>query len=571
MEEKVIEMKQCKHCSASFSITDKDEAMYQKLAPTIGWKKYPLPHPTFCPDCRQQRRLAWRNERKLYHGNCDLTGKKMVSLYSPDKKVTVYHYPERRSDKRNEMDYGQDYDFTKPFFDQFQILLSKVPRTSTYNKRAENTEYGNNVIEDKDCYMLFITFANDHCYYWYTIGYCKDCVDCLWTISSQKCYECTKVQNCYECQYCLNCQGCFNSQYCTDCFNLDNCAFCIGLRNKKYYVLNKAQSKSEYKAFLERLQQDKTFVSEMKQRFAKLKLSVPVNANISEQSEDSVGNYLDNCKNCVHCFDTLLAQDCRYCYDTANAADNMDAYIGWAWFANPPWMLAYETDNSFNSTGIYFCSSVAFRSVNTLYSDTCHACKDCFGCVGIRHKQYCILNKQYNKEAYEQLVPKIIEHMKQTGEWGEFFPTETSIFWYNETEAQTYYPLTKEEVEAKWWKRQEEINSKFPEWDTVLQAKYLPSIQEVTDDIIHKIIICEVTGKPFKIIKQELEFYRKYTIPLPTKCFDQRHLERMALKTPRKIFERTCMKCGVPIQTWYAHDRPEIVYCQKCYYKEVYG
>jgi len=82
-----------------------------------------------------------------------------------------------------------------------------------------------------------------------------------------------------------------------------------------------------------------------------------------------------------------------------------------------------------------------------------------------------------------------------------------------------------------------------------LQAKDLPSIQDATDDIVDNIIICEVTGKPFKIIKQELDFYRKYHLPLPTKCPDQRHLERMALKTPRKIFERTCAKCGVPIQT----------------------
>jgi hypothetical protein len=27
-------------------------------------------------------------------------------------------------------------------------------------------------------------------------------------------------------------------------------------------------------------------------------------------------------------------------------------------------------------------------------------------------KEYCILNKQYTKEEYEILVPKIIEHMK---------------------------------------------------------------------------------------------------------------------------------------------------------------
>jgi hypothetical protein len=37
-----------------------------------------------------------------------------------------------------------------------------------------------------------------------------------------------------------------------------------------------------------------------------------------------------------------------------------------------------------------------------------------FGCIGLRGKEYCILNKQYTKEEYEALVPKIIEKMKES-------------------------------------------------------------------------------------------------------------------------------------------------------------
>lgn len=118
-----------------------------------------------------------------------------------------------------------------------------------------------------------------------------------------------------------------------------------------------------------------------------------------------------------------------------------------------------------------------------------------------------------------------------------------SLFGYNETEAQVYYPLSREEVITKGWKRHEEVETKIPEGCSIIQARDLPPIQEATDDILSAVIICEVTGKPFKLIKQELEFYRKYLLPLPTKHPDQRHLERLALKTPRKLFERKCMKC----------------------------
>jgi hypothetical protein len=51
-----------------------------------------------------------------------------------------------------------------------------------------------------------------------------------------------------------------------------------------------------------------------------------------------------------------------------------------------------------------------------------------FGCIGLRGKEYCILNKQYTKEEYETLVPKIIEKMKADGEWGEFFHQRISPF-----------------------------------------------------------------------------------------------------------------------------------------------
>ena len=73
MEERTLQTKQCTQCGKSFSITDQDDVLYQKLTPIIGGKSYPLPYPTHCPDCRQQRRLARRNERKLYHDICDLT------------------------------------------------------------------------------------------------------------------------------------------------------------------------------------------------------------------------------------------------------------------------------------------------------------------------------------------------------------------------------------------------------------------------------------------------------------------------------------------------------------------
>jgi hypothetical protein len=93
------------------------------------------------------------------------------------------------------------------------------------------------------------------------------------------------------------------------------------------------------------------------------------------------------------------------------------------------------------------------------YSDLCIGNKHCFGCIGIRQQRYCILNKQYTKEEYEALLPKVIAHMQSTGEWGQFFPIEMSLFGYNESVAFEYYPLTVKEVKQKQWNWQHGFNS----------------------------------------------------------------------------------------------------------------
>jgi hypothetical protein len=73
MQEKVLEIKICKQCNLNFDITDKDFEFYDKISPIFNSEKFQIPKPKFCPDCRQQRRFAFRNERNLYKRKCDLT------------------------------------------------------------------------------------------------------------------------------------------------------------------------------------------------------------------------------------------------------------------------------------------------------------------------------------------------------------------------------------------------------------------------------------------------------------------------------------------------------------------
>ena len=83
-------MPACTQCKNIFEITPEDLKFYEKVSPVFSGKKNLISPPTRCPDCRQQRRLAFRNERKLYHRKCDLCEKEIISMYSPEKIIKVF-------------------------------------------------------------------------------------------------------------------------------------------------------------------------------------------------------------------------------------------------------------------------------------------------------------------------------------------------------------------------------------------------------------------------------------------------------------------------------------------------
>ena len=184
--------------------------------------------------------------------------------------------------------------------------------------------------------------------------------------------------------------------------------------------------------------------------------------------------------------------------------------------------------------------------------------------MGLKKKQYCILNKQYTKAEYEDLVPRIIEQMRHTNEFGEFFPMSLAPYCYNETTAQEYYPLSREDAlhQGLRWKD----NLPFTTGKETMSRANIPDrIEDVPESIVHEVLACEATKKNFRITKQELLFYRTFKIPIPRLHPDERHRRRMQLRNPRRLWDRTCGKCGAGITTSYAPERPEIVYCESCY------
>jgi hypothetical protein len=155
MQEKVVEIKKCKYCNSEFHITDEDLAFYDDISPVFNEVKIQIPTPTLCPDCRQKRRMVYRNESKLYRRKCDVTGKDLITIYSPESPYVVYDNDYWWSDKWDVMKYNHEVDFSRNIFDQILELRLKVPRLANNLVDIENTHFSNQCWHVKGCYLCF--------------------------------------------------------------------------------------------------------------------------------------------------------------------------------------------------------------------------------------------------------------------------------------------------------------------------------------------------------------------------------------------------------------------------------
>lgn len=285
---------------------------------------------------------------------------------------------------------------------------------------------------------------------------------------------------------------------------------------------------------------------------------------VIDQSENCTGDYIFQSKNTTDSFFAFQCQDSRFIYDSLGVVDSYDVYES-----------AYESERQYecyasNFTKYAHGTMVSHECHNLYYTDYCFNSNNLFGCISLKRKEFCILNKQYSREEYESLRERIIEQMKASGEYGEFLPARFSPFAYNESAAQDFMPLAQGEVAQRgllWKTRSGEAGGyQGPDYE-------IPDhIRDVKPDIVRAILRCEVSGKYYKIIPQELEFYRTLNVPAPRRCFDERHKARTFWRNPLLLWERKCSRggCGNIFQTAYAPERPEKVYCESCYQKEIY-
>jgi hypothetical protein len=376
---------------------------------------------------------------------------------------------------------------------------------------------------------------------------------------------------------------------------------CTNLRGKSYCIFNVQYTKDVYQKKLQDMDLGAYNSILITKKLAyELFEKYPVKYLHGANNKDVTGDIISNSKNSHAIFSAKDLEDCEYVINGNQAKDCYECYVA-----------VDKSERCFDSLGCFGAQNVKashlpWSSYGLEYCDSCEVSSNLFGCVSLYHSEYAILNKKYSEKDFFELKEKIIEHMKnmpykdkngRVYNYGEFFPAEFSPYCYNETIALFYYPQKKEEALKNGfsWKDREQKDYKI-----TINAKDLPNnIKNVDDSILEAVISCEHEGNcshqcatAFKITRDELQLYRNLNLPLPRLCFNCRHYQRLNLENPRKLWPRKCQcvgeksengsytntvshshgtdSCQNEFETSYSPDRPEIVYCEKCYQAEVY-
>jgi hypothetical protein len=555
----------CEQSGAAFEVSEREQEFRRRASPLAGGDVLEIGAPAFSPAARRRQRLAFRNDRNLYLRSGASSKQRLISVYSPDKPQPVLSQDEWWSDRWDAYAFGRSYDFGRLFFDQFQELRLTVPAKGLSNLQCENCDFNNNLQRCKNCYLCFGCHETQDSFYVTDSYRCRDCVDVWWSREIEMGIGIYNSKGLYGCFSCQDCSDSHDLLFCRNCYSCEQCFGCFSLSRKKHCIFNLQYDQEEYLRHIGLLRrgsysQIKKLAGEVRDFF----LSQPQRAVKTSFVENCRGDMIYRSKDCLECFTLADSEDCMHLYECGRNKGCCD--MDYSYDCTGLVLEALGCESCFHCAFLVDCQ----RCSDSYYLAECYSARNCFGCVGLRSAEYCILNRQYSRDEYQKLLPRIVDNMQKTGEWGRFFPFGLSPFGYNETDAALFYPASKEEVLQLGgrWSAYEKPEAVAPQ---IIPAEGLPDdIQDVGDDILEAAIACEAGGKLFRLSRAELGFYRRHSVPVPRRHPDQRHRDMLSLRNPPQLWKRACQRCGKEVESTYAPERSEIIHCEECHIGEVY-
>ena len=547
------EIKTCIDCKNEFIINSGDLILYQKVGLEI---------PEQCFDCRLKQYFAFWVFGKFRKGVSDLSGESLITILPSNARYPIYKSHEWWSDAWDPMSFGQDYDSSRSFFDQLKKLQEKIPRPHQMGENNTNCDWCDDAWESKNCYLSRAFLKCENLNYCFRVVESKDSFDLTLCYYLQNSYDCLACHNSYNLNFSESSRDCIDSYFLFDCRNCQNCFMCWNLRNKNYYIRNKQYTKEEYESELKKIKLDShKNIENLKNEFENiLKNNAAHRENMNIKTTNSIGNYLTNCDKCVNVFTWENSQNCRNSLRGLNTKDCIDQLGTW------------NNELSGNNSGVFggyqIKHSVWSDARYSEYLDLCYEVEYCFGCVGLRKKKYCILNKQYNKEGYEKLKSEIISDMSKRGEYGKFFPYSMGFCPYNLSTGMMYFKDIKKEEILKHggsWSDED-----FSSQDGISSLELPDSILETEKSITLQALICPESKYRFNISEAEYKFHKNKNFALARFHFDLRMLKKARKTAVLKSYPYKCIYCQNDIMAYYP---PEWGYqkiaCEECYKQNI--
>jgi hypothetical protein len=493
------------------------------------------------------------------------TGKPVLSFHHPASGVRVL--PDKEWHEKDFSAITEPYDANRPFFDQLRALELKVPLLATFSRVEPENSITLFSFGDRNSYFTFAC-KSERTFFASGAFDVRDS-SLLWLgMNISESHATQHSHRLHRCKYIRESLDCIDSAFLFDCRNCQNCFGATNKRNRQYVFMNEQLSKEEYERRVASIDLGRRSVLEEWQRtFDDLLLSqgvFPENFNVNCQ--DSTGEYLVNAVRCTECFDSNGAPTdnwhCGWMYGSSQG--NMH---GWGVVDNQE---CYQTVSCPNSNRTKF-SYRSFRLDNCEYCMMCSDLQDCFGCIGLKKKRFCILNAQYTEEEYWKTLDEIKCRLLDTGEYGHYLPVTLSSTYVPESGAVSYAGATPEEL------KQIGGNLFEPTADgatgaerittTPRNASDVPdSIDDVTDEWAGVPIFDPEAKRTFSFLKPVLDHYRALRIAPPTRHFVQRFNSFSLLGQVAAFETRSCDSCKKSITVAQNRSYPNRrILCNVCY------
>lgn len=459
----------------------------------------------------------------LHKRKCDRTGKNIISIFRPDCPYQVW---DREEWIAHSNPPSLEFDFGRSFFDQAWELFQKCPIPNNFQSHNQNCEYTDDWYYSKNCYLCHSGQNCEDCRYCYEGDKLKNVYYGVSAFNSEVCYDLINSDMCFNGVYLVNCKNVYDSAFLYDCRGCSDCLFCVNLRDKKYCFENKQLTKEEFE--LKKREWDfsslEVYLKAKKKLYDMMRNVAWHRALQIDRCENSSGCFIKNAKDCVNCY--LLSYNensVNNCFSGPNSRWTLDSLgtVGseLTYLSTLP-VYSYEVRYSFN---ISHCRFVE-------YSTHLLNCNYCFGCCGLVNEKYCIFNKKYSEAEYKVLREKIIQHMKDGGEFGRFFPPHFAANPYEESFSGFHFPL------------EEGDGNKFRHAPNLYSKKDMPNIDGVFWD--------DVSGRYYQIEQVDVDFAKRLKAPAPFN-FYMHHIQDNFRLMPFKgeLRDTVCAKSGVAIKT----------------------